>query len=73
MLQYYIRKMFVMQEKNNGRFHYSFIGSLMINVEPSFGLDLTEILPPCFRMAFFDIDRPKPLPPVSRLRALSTR
>ena len=48
-------------------------GSATVKVEPSPGFDHTSIVPPLARMWWFAIDNPRPVPPVRRERAGSTR
>ena len=52
--------------------HY-FTGSCTVNVVPSPRLDCTVTEPACRRTICCTMDRPRPVPPVSRERALSTR
>ena len=48
-------------------------GSVNENVEPDPSLLLTVISPPSNSMMFLQIDRPSPVPPISRVIAESTR
>ena len=49
------------------------IGSLTAKVVPAFSRDENEIVPPCDSTIHFAMASPRPLPPASRERALSTR
>ena len=48
-------------------------GNRRTNVEPSPSSDDTSTSPPWFEATWRTMDSPRPVPPVSRLRALSTR
>jgi len=45
----------------------------MVTVVPLFNIDLKLMLPPCCSTMEREMDRPRPVPPSSLLRALSTR
>ena len=49
------------------------VGRWMVKVEPSPSWEATSTSPPWFMTAWRTMARPRPVPPVRRLRALSTR
>ncbi len=77
-----VRLLVVDHEDERGRFcHHdaseSFLddgsGTRNRNVEPSPSIDSTVTSPPCACATWRTIERPRPVPPVARLRARSTR
>ena len=55
------------------RTYFALIGSSMIKVLPSFSLLSQRMSPSCSSTICLTMERPRPVPPVSRERALSTR
>ena len=51
----------------------AFFGIVKEYRTPAFGSEATAIVPPWKSTAFFTMDNPRPVPPIFRLRPLSTR